>query len=340
MRADRTVTMAALKSGLLQGRGPELSGRVTVADIGIPTGRTAAALIEDADADPPLLVPKGRRSHKWQTAVMVVAGSPGMEGAAGLCSRGASRAGAGMVRLAVPGSAAPEGPEGAGRPGPWPVESVRLVLGEGQWAGLVAEELPRCKALVIGPGLGRSHETCEQVRRLISRARVPVVADADALYAMGSAESVRAIVAASERPVVLTPHDGEYERIAGEPPGADRIAAASRLAEHTGAVVLLKGSLTVVAAPPADAHAPTPSGVPTVLLCDAGSGRLATAGTGDVLSGVIGAFVARGVRPHLAAALAAHVHGRAASSGRVEGLTAPDLPDLVSAWLSARLSDG
>ena len=124
---------------------------------------------------------------------------------------------------------------------------------------------------------------------------------------------------------VLTPHDGEFTRLAGAAPGSDRIADVRRLAARVGAVVLLKGPTTVVAGPGPDAE---------TLLVTAGSPRLATAGTGDVLAGVIGAFVARGVAPLHAAALAAHVHGGAASLGPPEGLVAGDLADLVARWLS------
>ena len=125
------------------------------------------------------------------------------------------------------------------------------------------------------------------------------------------------------RAVVLTPHEGEFTRLSGSAPGPDHIAAAAALAEKCGAVVLLKGPTTVVAAPGGE-----------VLLATAGSPRLATAGTGDVLSGAIGAFVARGVAPQQAAALAAHVHGRAAELGPPEGLVAGDLADLLARWLS------
>ena len=110
------------------------------------------------------------------------------------------------------------------------------------------------------------------------------------------------------------------------------MAAARSLAARTGAVVLLKGSLTAVGSP-----APDPA--PGVLLAAAGTPRLATAGTGDVLSGIIGALVARGTPAPLAAALAAHAHGRAASLGPAEGLVAPDLPDLVAAWLSGVMGE-
>jgi len=312
MVAGRTVTFAALKPGLLQADGPRFAGEVVVADIGVPVGRPAIGLVEDADVD--LLVPRRTRdTNKWTTAVAVVAGSPGMEGAAALAAGGASHAGAGMVRLGVPGA-------GAG-PGPWPIEAVRLALPAEGWSGEVLKVLDRCRALVIGPGLGRAESTQAEIRRLLARSPVPAVVDADALHALGEAPRLGA--------VVLTPHDGEYAYLAKEAPGADRIAAARRLAERTGAVVLLKGSLTAVAAPGGQ-----------VLLAAAGSARLATAGTGDVLSGVIGALLARGVPALEAAALAAHIHGRAAGLGRAEGMVAGDLPVLVSTWLSGVMGGG
>jgi NAD(P)H-hydrate epimerase len=170
------------------------------------------------------------------------------------------------------------------------------------------------------------------VRDLVARATLPMVVDADGLYALGTGDEIGAVVragpdaprGANDRPtVVLTPHDGEFTRLAGAAPGTDRIAAACALAARCGAVVLLKGATTVVA---------DPAG--TVLLAMTGSPRLATAGTGDVLSGVIGAFIARGIDPVHAAAMAAHVHGRAAQLGPPEGLVAGDLAHLVGTWLS------
>jgi NAD(P)H-hydrate epimerase len=320
MDARETVTFAAWKLGLLQGDGPGHAGRVEVADIGVEVPEAGVALVEDDDAAG--LPRRPAVTHKWATAVLVVAGSPGMEGAAVFSAAGASHAGAGMVRLGVPGTAGPHPPTG-----PWPLEAVRLALPAGGWAAAALEAATRCRALVIGPGLGRSEETAEQVRRVVAESPVPVVADADALFALGDAGAVHKLLAASTgQPVVLTPHDGEYARLAGGPPGPDRVAAARALAERSGAVVLLKGSLTAVAAPGGDE--------PSVLLSAAGSSRLATAGSGDVLSGVIGAFVARGLALPRAAALAAHVHGRAAGLGPAEGLVAGDLPALVSRWLS------
>ncbi|HMD47323.1 MAG TPA: bifunctional ADP-dependent NAD(P)H-hydrate dehydratase/NAD(P)H-hydrate epimerase [Acidimicrobiales bacterium] len=331
MAARRTVTFAALKPGLLQGDGPGYAGQVVTADIGIAVGSHDVGLVEDVDVAA-LVARRPHGTNKWKTAVAVVAGSPGMEGAAALCAHGAARAGAGMVRLAVPGSARPGGDVLAG---PWPIEAVRLPLPAEGWADEVLSVLGRCRCLVVGPGLGRGADTVAQVRRLVARSPVPVVADADALFALGRAVEAAPVVAGEgvARRVVLTPHDGEYERLMGEAPGPDRIAAARRLATATGAASLLKGPLTAVADPG------PPGPVPRVWLSDAGSPRLATAGTGDVLSGVIGAFLARGVADWAAPALGAHVHGRAAGAGSPEGLVAPDLPDLVAGVLSRIVGD-
>jgi NAD(P)H-hydrate epimerase len=313
LRADVTVTFAALKPGLLQGDGPALAGRVEVAEIGLDPGTAHIRLVEDADLA--LLPARPRRAHKWQSAVAVVAGSPGMTGAAVLCAHAAYRAGAGMVRLGVPGISPDELPSG---------EAVSTALPGAGWADEALAMAERCRALVVGPGLGRAPGTADEVVGLVTRSPVPVVVDADGLFALGDAAGVATVTAASSSPVALTPHDGEFARLAGSPPGVDRMASARSLAAQGGAVVLLKGSVTVVAAPGGD-----------VLLSAAGSSRLATAGTGDVLSGVIGAFVARGLELPVAAALGAHVHGRAAARGRRQGLVAGDVPDLVSDWLSA-----
>ncbi len=318
LRADVTVTFAALKTGLVQGDGSLLAGRVEVADIGLDVSGASMWVVEDADVAR-LLTPRPRDAHKWQSAVAVVAGSPGMTGAAGLCARAAYRAGAGMVRLGIPGGDLSELPVS---------EAVGASLPVTGWSADALAMAQRCRALVVGPGLGRADATVGDVRGLLAGATVPVVVDADGLYALGTGDEIGAALHpaadATASTVVLTPHDGEFTRLAGAPPGADRITAAGALAQRCGAVVLLKGPTTIVA---------DPAG--RVLLATAGSPRLATAGTGDVLSGVIGAFVARGVEPHLAAALAAHVHGRAAELGCAEGLVAGDLAELIGRWLSS-----
>jgi ADP-dependent NAD(P)H-hydrate dehydratase / NAD(P)H-hydrate epimerase len=314
--ARATVTFAAYKPGLLLGDGPSHTGLVEVVDIGLDAGvrqRANCWLVEDTDIVSQLAA-RPRNAHKWQTAVVVAAGSPGMMGAPHLVSRAAMRAGAGYVRLGVPGADLGSIPEG---------EAVGLALPAVDWDAAVLEAASRCRVIVTGPGLGRGETVRPSLLRVLERAEVPVIVDADAINALESAATLQKVVAGRSSPVVITPHEGEYARLFGAPPGPDRLAAVRQAAAETGAIVLLKGSTTVVAAP--DGRA---------LLAAAASSRLATAGTGDVLSGVIGAFVARGVAPFESAALAAHVHGRAAAGGFAEGLVAGDLADLVARWLS------
>jgi NAD(P)H-hydrate epimerase len=311
LAALRTVTFVAPKPGLLQGDGARLAGEIEVVDIGLRVGGHRIGLVEDADVAV-LLAPRTSSGNKWSAAVAVVAGSPGMTGAAALCARAAYRAGAGMVRLGVPG----------GDLGALPAtEAVGVALPADGWAAAASTAAARCRAVVVGPGLGRAPGTGDEVRQLLAGAEVPTVVDADGLHALGRVDGGPLEAGA---PVVLTPHDGEYERLVGVAPGPDRVAAARKLAAATGSVALLKGPTTAVA---------DPSG--RVLLARAGTTALASAGTGDVLSGMIGAFLARGVPPLDAAALAAHVHGRAGALGHRAGLVAGDLPDLVARVLDA-----
>ena len=316
-RADATVTFAALKPGLLLGEGPLRTGSVEVADIGLDVSRATIGLVEDADVAA-ALPHRPRDAHKWQSAVYVVAGSSGMLGAAELASRAAMRAGAGMVRLGSPGASGAELPRG---------EVVATALPSEEWDGDVLPELDRCKALVIGPGLGRSEATVTAVKRLVAKAPLPVVVDADGLNALGASDAVADVLSGRGHPTVLTPHDAEFARLAGSSPSADRIGDARRLASATGAVVLLKGPTTVVAAPDG-----------SVRLAAAGDARLATAGTGDVLSGVIGAFLAMGVPAADAPAFASHVEQSAARLGASRGFVAGDLLELLPTWLSQRVS--
>ena len=328
LRADVTVTFAALKQGLLQGDGPALCGEIEVADIGLDTTSARTWLVEDRDVRH-LLPRRPREAHKWQAAVVIVAGSPGMTGAASLCARACYRSGAGMVRLAVPGARGSELPS---------TEAVAFEVPEHGWARNVMEVAQRAKVIVIGPGLGRDPETRADVRTVAESSPVPVVVDADGLFALGNVDDVAEVTGAratrvdtsGSSPIVLTPHSGEYARIFGAPPGVDHIGETIDSARRAGCVLLLKGPTTVVAGPGgSDAHVVT-SGGPS----------LATAGTGDVLSGAIGAFIARGVGPSVAAALAAHAHGRAASMGPREGLVAGDVAEFLGLWLSSELHPG
>lgn len=309
--AAETITFAAWKPGLLLADGPALSGDVTVADIGLDVSSARAHVIGANDVAG-WLPRRPANSHKWKAAVWLVAGSPSMTGAAHLAARAAFRTGAGYVRLSSPGV-----DDDPGRP----TESVGWTLpGEG-WAGEVIEGLDRFGALVVGPGLGRDRATIEAVREVVARSTLPTLVDGDGLTALADGPGVSTVLAdrsADAPPVVLTPHDGEYKRVTGHPPQADRLEAARELAASTGAVVLLKGSTTIVSAPDG-----------RVLVSTTGDSRLATAGTGDVLSGVIGALLAQRVSPLEAAATGAWLHGRAAHHGPASGLVASDLPDLL-----------
>lgn len=304
LAARRTVTFAALKPGLLLEPGRSLAGSVVVADIGLAVGAPAAGLVEATDVRG-WLPSKPSAAHKWQASVLIVAGSPGMTGAAHLAAAAAHRAGAGMVRLGSPGVA-----DDPGRP----VEAVGVALPAAGWTEVVLEAAPRFHSLVIGPGLGVGASTQAAVRDVIAAAGLPLVIDGDALTALG--RDVASVLRDRSTPTVLTPHDGEYERLAGARPGLDRLGAARQLAAETGAVVLLKGPSTVVAAPDGQ-----------VLMITSGDARLATAGTGDVLSGIIGALLASDVPPLEAAAAGAWLHARAGAHGPPVGLVASDLLD-------------
>jgi NAD(P)H-hydrate epimerase len=302
VRAVATVTFAALKPGLLLQPGRSRAGVVTVADIGLDVSGARAHVVDRADVAV-WLPARPAESHKWKAAVWLVAGSPGMTGAATLAARGAQRGGAGYVRASVPG----------GEPGGhMPVEVVQTHLPASGWAAEVCEGLGRFKAAVVGPGLGADVSAAD-VRALVTGAPVPVVVDGDALTALGRVEGPL-----GGHAPVLTPHDGEFERLTGAAPGADRFEAVRALAATAGCVVLLKGPTTIVAAPTGEA-----------LVTLAEDARLATAGTGDVLSGVIAALCAGGLAPFRAAAAGAFLHERAATLGFARGLVAGDVADLL-----------
>ncbi len=309
LRARRTVTFAAAKPGLLFGDGPRCTGEIEVADIGLDVGLARVHLVEAADVA--AWVPaRPIDAHKWESGVRVVAGSPGMTGAAWLVSGAAQRAGAGIVHLSSPGVEAPA-----------PIEVVGRRIAGFDWAEAVLADLHRFRSLVVGPGLGREDHTVPSVVRLVADAEVPTVVDGDGLFALAwNEDGAPTMLRRRTVPTVITPHDGEYTLLTGVAPGADRIHAARRLAVDTGATVLLKGPTTVVS----DPHG-------RVVVVTEGDQRLATAGSGDVLSGIIGALLAVGVEATQAAAAGAWIHGAAASAGPPRGLVASDLLGLLPA---------
>ena len=312
MKADVTVTFAALKPGLLFGAAAELAGDIVVADIGleIPLDDQYAQWVELDDALS-LLKFRATSAHKWNHGVKVIAGSRGMTGAARLTADAALHAGAGIVHAFVPG--ATQLPS-------TPVEAVWHPLPDEEWGNVVSDDDARFKAAVVGPGLGRADATARCAANFAVVSPMPTVIDGDGLYAVATAgvEKLRSASAAR----VLTPHAGEYAMLMGAKPSTDHIAAALALAEKSGQTVLLKGPLTVVAS----------GGRAWVMEC--GDERLATAGSGDVLAGVISAFLALGHDPATAAVCASHIHGAAALRLPSVGMTAGELPEAISEVLS------
>jgi hydroxyethylthiazole kinase-like uncharacterized protein yjeF len=217
--------------------------------------------------------------HKWTHAIQVLAGSTLMPGAADLVVRGALAAGASMIRLSSRGDIA---------------ELVDLPAEVVRSEDVTIEQRSRC--VVAGPGLGT--DGADWLRERLVAVSMPVVLDADGLH-----RSLIDSKGSGAAPWVLTPHEGEFARLTGVPLPDDRLEAVRALAHATNCVVLLKGSTTIIADPEGRVRV-VRSGTPT----------LATAGSGDVLSGVIGATIARGHDPFDAAALGAHLHGRAGAA--------------------------
>ena len=205
--ATRTVTFIGYKSGLLFGDGPEHCGEVRVFDIGLPAGATSTGVIEAPDVRS-WLPRRGRNAHKWHSALLVVAGSDGMTGAAKLACAAAMRAGAGYVHLDTPAASVPG--------------LLDVVVGSFAGSGVRAET-EKFRAAVVGPGLSRVTTAQKLVRTVLSVLDVPVVVDGDGLAAVAAVPEVLVDRPAEAR-AVLTPHDGEFERLTGNPPGVDRIA--------------------------------------------------------------------------------------------------------------------
>ena len=287
-RATLTVTFHAPKVGLRIAPGRFHAGEVVVANIGLDPLPTEHRLVTPAILG---LVPRRRPQDTKYTAgtVLVVGGSPGLTGAASLAAEAAFRADAGYVGVAAPASTLPVFElrllEAVKHPLPDDADG-RLSV-EALDAALIATD--RADAVALGPGLGRGEGTQALVRGLLERLQVPVVVDADGLFGL---EPV-----GRTAPTVLTPHSGELARLLGTDSAwvdRHRLAAARTAAERFGAVVLLKGPDTIVAQPGRG-----------ILVCDLGPPSLATAGTGDVLTGIIAAFLAKGMEAPLAAAAGA-----------------------------------
>jgi NAD(P)H-hydrate epimerase len=284
--ATLSVTMHGRKVGLEVAPGRFHAGEVVVADIGLEPSETEHRLVTAAILEQ---VPRKRPDENKYSAgtVLVVGGSRGLTGAPSLAAEAAFRADAGYVAVAVPESTLPvfeqrlleavklPCPDDEGKISPRAIEPIVEFAGK---AGAVA----------LGPGLGRGPGPKEVVARLLAELETPVVVDADALFELEPFER--------SAPTVLTPHEGELGRLLGEESSwiaAHRLEAAKRGAERFGCVCLLKGADTLIAEPGSGTWA-----------CALGTPALATAGSGDVLTGVVAAFLAKGLDARLAAASA------------------------------------
>ena len=297
VRADVTVTMHGRKVGLEVAPGRFRAGEVVVADIGLDQRETGAALVDRAVLG---LVPRKRETDNKYTAgaLLVVGGSPGMAGSVTLTASAAFRADAGYVTI-------------CSEVEPPVLEAVKRPLEE------TFDAAPRHGALAVGPGLGRSDEKRALVRRLLDETQLPAVVDADALFELEPFTRTA--------PTVLTPHEGELGRLLDRDSSwvaAHRLAAVSETVERFGCVCLLKGVDALIAAPGEG-----------VLVAALGPPSLATAGTGDVLTGVIGAFLAKGMDARIAAAAGAVACDVAARLGPERGLVASDVVGLLPAAL-------
>jgi len=328
--AQMTVTFNSDKPGLHINPGRDHAGAVRLVDIGIPAGAPLDEASVGLIIDEPLiaLLPRrGAHSNKFTSGhLYVAAGSRGLTGAAVLASTGAMRAGAGYVTASVPAS---EQPVVASHL----VEVMQLSLasddghhsrkGAGELLAAIEE---RSGAVLLGPGIGASKGARAFARELATSVKEPLVIDADGLNAFaGELKALRA----RKQPTVLTPHEGELARLldcSSEKVREHRLAQVRAAAKAANATVILKGVDTLIC---------SPNGL--VAVSPGASPGLATAGTGDVLGGIVGALLARGAEPFVAAAAAVRLHARAAALAAdrlgTEGMVASDVvADLPLAW--------
>ena len=323
--ASMTVTLAAPKLPLILPPGEAHAGDVVIADIGVPTeviegldGPQIELLTrEDVRA---LMEPRAADSHKGDFGrVLVIAGSRGKTGAAHLAGMGALRAGAGLVTIGTPASCLPIVASLAPEFMTEPLDEN----GAGQLTAAAVERVSEFSQDVIacGPGLGRGTDVAEFVRALLDRAEAPLVLDADALTVL--ADDPGRLTGREERDVIITPHPGEMARLIGSSSDevqANRIEVATDFATTHHVYVVLKGHRTVIA---------TPEG--RVFINPTGNAGMATGGTGDVLTGMIAAFLAQLLDAEAACRLAVFLHGVAGDLAEAsEGAVAMIASDLLA----------
>lgn len=326
VRASATVTFGALKADLLLEPGREAAGELWIADIGIPQStlrehaRTFTALDDAAFLD--LLPMRSRNADKRASgAPLVIAGSAQFPGAAVLCALGAARAGAGYVTVAAPAAAASALHAHL-------IEQVVVPFNAKDDADDVADELldvaKRNSSVAIGPGLGLDRWTGKMIRRFIERCELPMAIDASGLFHLAkSLDMLRG------KRCVLTPHAGEFARLSGKGTvhESERVPRLREFVSRTGIVTLLKGASTLIDDGSITAINPT------------GTSALATAGTGDVLTGIIATLLSQGLSVKDAACAGAYWHGlagAAAARARPVGVIAGDVAGALAAALPPR----
>jgi hydroxyethylthiazole kinase-like uncharacterized protein yjeF len=325
IQAELTVTFHGPKVGLVVAPGRFQAGEVVVADIGLAQKETHHRRVSERILG---LVPKrGERDNKYSAgSVLVIGGSAGKTGAPSLAAEASLRAGAGICTACVPASlnVVFEQRLLEVMTRPCPDEEGVMTMDA---ADEIIDAAERASAIALGPGLGRTDAVRALVGYLLDRLDKPIALDADGLWAVvGHLDWIFS----REAPTVLTPHEGELARLLGRKSDwvrSRRLNAVQAGADDVGAVVLLKGADTLIAAPGRG-----------VVVCDLGNAGLATAGAGDVLTGVVAAFLAKGMEPRLAAAAAAAAHGIAANLAAERhgsaGLLARDVVEALSPALS------
>ena len=320
IRADVTVTFTMAKPGQLLPPGLSHTGTLRIADIGIPAqaqeAQNAVGELTDGDFVRELLPRRRREAHKGDFGkLLLLAGSRGFTGAAALAARGAVRSGAGLVSLGVPEAVYPILAAKLDEPMVFPLACD----GDGRLSEAalpaVLDRLKACDAVLLGPGLGRSAALSRLIAGVLEACRVPLVLDADGINGLdGHIDILRG----TSCPVVLTPHEGEFARLSDALDRSNRLDAAKELAEQSGAVVVLKGYRTLIAAPDGRVRFNT-----------TGNPGMATGGSGDVLAGILTSFLGQGLSPFDAASAAVWVHGAAGDLAANQlgeyGLTPTDL---------------
>ena len=305
IKAEATVAFCLPKIGLAVHPGCEYAGKLIVADIGIPSAAIERAGINsyviDRELAAGLLPRRSKDSSKGDYGkVFVITGSTGMTGSGCLCAGAAMRSGAGLVYVGVPSSLSAVYASKLTEPIIIPLQDAGNGSLSGSGSARILEAMGRMDVAAVGPGLSVNNEIFGVVKDIIKESRIPLVLDADALNAVAMDVSV---LKELKTQAVITPHPGEMARLTGlsiKEVQGNRLKTAGEFAVNWGVTVVLKGSRTVVAIPDGSLYVNT-----------CGNPGMATAGAGDVLTGIIAAFAGQGLSPDKAAVAGVYVHGLA-----------------------------